>query len=41
MAEVIIIKLQETNRNYPNLMNRGEKFEEKWAEPQTSGDNIT
>lgn len=41
MAEVIPIKLQETNRNYPNLMNRRGKLEEIWAEPQRSGDNRT
>lgn len=38
VAEEGIIKLEEIEIN---LVNREEKIEEKWIEPQRSGDNLT
>lgn len=40
VAEEGIIKLEEIEIEI-NLMNREEKMEEKWIEPQRSGDNLT
>lgn len=42
VAEEGIIKLEKIEIEIEiNLMNREEKIEEKWIEPQRSGDNLT